>query len=828
MPYYVSTKHVAFGGVNERVDMGDVLGFEYNEPFSFSFWCRFSDTDVMAIISKMGASTAYQGYFIYVQQHVRFQLSNNYAAGANILDVNISETINDNNWHHVVVTYDGSADASGVAIYVDGSSKSLTTNWNTLSATIVTSNTFQIGDRTAQTLPYTGDMDEVSVYNAELSSGDVTAIYNSGTPTDLTTLASAANLVAWWKMGDGDTFPTLQDSGLVGYNLSAEDLSPSGNDGTPTNMESGDVSSDVAGGRALTFNGSDEWVTMGNVLDFDYTDTFSVSFWVWHAAATNGVAVAKMGLGTPYGWAVYLTGSGSVYFAMAHTTATNHLGVYTDNVIPLGAWHHVVVTKAAGLAASNVEFYFDGVLQTGKTVQYDTLSSSVSNAFDLTLGRRMLTGSELYLNGRLDDVAVYSAVLDQTAVTALYNGGTPDDRSGDANLVGYWRMGDGATSPTIPDDSTNSNDGTMTNMDATNFVDGVPGLYSYASFDFGGTNEYVTMGNVLAFERTNTFSFSFWFKGTTPVAGVISKMQSGSPYQGYEIIVGSGGYLQVELVNTWASNDIVQRYSGVNLLDGLWHHVVITYSGSSTAAGILAYVDGVAATPSVIRDSLTATIVNTENFQIGGGVYYTTGKIDEVSVYDVELTSGQAADLYGFGAPVDITALDSWADAVGYWRMGEASLDGTMTNMEASDIVEGAGPGWEWTSVYRGDSQLGRSLVFRPLQDARQELGMFPEASEGIPIGGLYYDWSSVRSPLALTRGTQFGSAIPPGGGVIITNYFRMRGVDDGTSTYTTWTAQDNPDPDGLQATVGNTTPTLVGSIVAGSGVTLHSWQQEG
>lgn len=64
------------------------------------------------------------------------------------------------------------------------------------------------------------------------------------------------------------------------------------------------------------------------------------------------------------------------------------------------------------------------------------------------------------------------------------------------------------------------------------------------------------------------------------------------------------------------------------------------------------------------------------------------------------------------------------------------------------------------------------------------------------------------------------------GGGAGIITYFRMRGVDNGTSAYTTWPVTGAPDPNGAQATAGNTTPTLVGSIVAGSGIVLTSWQQ--
>ena len=71
--------------------------------------------------------------------------------------------------------------------------------------------------------------------------------------------------------------------------------------------------------------------------------------------------------------------------------------------------------------------------------------------------------------------------LSAADVTTLYNDGLPYTVAADTGLIGWWRMGDGtitgdsiATFPTIPDDSTNSNNGTMTNMTSTDFEADVP------------------------------------------------------------------------------------------------------------------------------------------------------------------------------------------------------------------------------------------------------------------------------------------------------------------------------------------------------------------
>ncbi len=59
--------------------------------------------------------------------------------------------------------------------------------------------------------PIGGNMDEVTIWNAGFTSTNVTALYNSGTPNDPTTHSLAANLTHWYRMGDGDTFPTVTD-----------------------------------------------------------------------------------------------------------------------------------------------------------------------------------------------------------------------------------------------------------------------------------------------------------------------------------------------------------------------------------------------------------------------------------------------------------------------------------------------------------------------------------------------------------------------------------------------------------------------------------------
>ena len=87
------------------------------------------------------------------------------------------------NWYHVVCTYDGSLSNAGLKIYVNGSIAP-STGFNSMYAGAWTNTAdFKIGRLTV------GKMDEVSVFDSELSASDVTTIYNGGTPNDISSLS---------------------------------------------------------------------------------------------------------------------------------------------------------------------------------------------------------------------------------------------------------------------------------------------------------------------------------------------------------------------------------------------------------------------------------------------------------------------------------------------------------------------------------------------------------------------------------------------------------------------------------------------------------------
>ena len=161
--------------------------FERTDPFSIAFWVNMGNNTNKMLMCKgddpYSAGTT-SGISIWTQ--------------ADWLDVNINASssqfirvrtaiasIEDSTWHHVTVAYDGSSAASGLTIYYDGVSQSLSTVSDTLTSSSILNNyPFLIGDSGAGSRDWTGKLDDLRIYDRELTQGEVNIIYNGGTGTE--------------------------------------------------------------------------------------------------------------------------------------------------------------------------------------------------------------------------------------------------------------------------------------------------------------------------------------------------------------------------------------------------------------------------------------------------------------------------------------------------------------------------------------------------------------------------------------------------------------------------------------------------------------------
>ena len=130
-----------------------------------------------------------------------------------------------NGFHHIVITNSGGANAYqtsslGIKIYINGTEQTLTDNsaGGGLPDAGIGSNTFSITPNkialgrqpTSVRFLRDGQIDELAFWNSELNQSQITTLYNSGSPSDLSSFSPSP--AHWYRMGDGDTFPTISDN----------------------------------------------------------------------------------------------------------------------------------------------------------------------------------------------------------------------------------------------------------------------------------------------------------------------------------------------------------------------------------------------------------------------------------------------------------------------------------------------------------------------------------------------------------------------------------------------------------------------------------------
>jgi len=167
--------------------------------------------------------------------------------------------------------------------------------------------------------------------------------------------------------------------------------------------------------------------------------------------------------------------AGHVGAVVRHSSGGSYLTTNgVDGSVDDGAWHHIALTTTSSAQV----LYLDGVqVDTGTVALVEEFSSD-----PFTIGA--LNGSNYVFGGSIVGVAVYSETKDANFIKAQYDKGLFADWSADTNLSGYWRMGNGTGDvyPTIVDQSSNSNNGTITNGASDDIVENMVAGYDLGSF----------------------------------------------------------------------------------------------------------------------------------------------------------------------------------------------------------------------------------------------------------------------------------------------------------------------------------------------------------
>ncbi|MDA7865945.1 DUF1553 domain-containing protein [Akkermansiaceae bacterium] len=146
---------------------------EFDRPFSITGWVKPNGNAAGAILSKMDDKAGFRGFDLWMEGgRIGTHIVNTWQSNA--LKVVTKEMLKPNQWHHVVLTYDGTHKASGVKIFIDGKLATNQVQADTLQATIKTSQPLRIGGRSTSSI-WKGEVDDLRLYGRALRQDELAA-----------------------------------------------------------------------------------------------------------------------------------------------------------------------------------------------------------------------------------------------------------------------------------------------------------------------------------------------------------------------------------------------------------------------------------------------------------------------------------------------------------------------------------------------------------------------------------------------------------------------------------------------------------------------------
>ena len=213
-----------FDGTNDYIGLGNDSSLRITTAMTISCWIKTTNSGNNTIIGRELGSGTGRDWKLYLNNgNVLFWCSADGTAG-DITVLTSSSTVNDGNWHNLIAVNDG----TNQYIYIDGNLNNSNSGGQTINAS--TTNNY-IGSKNGNTFFFNGSISNVSIWNAGLTSAQVTEIYNEGVPSNLNNHSAYSNLVSWWQLGSNSSFNT---------NWTVLDEKGS-NNGTSVNMTEDDI-----------------------------------------------------------------------------------------------------------------------------------------------------------------------------------------------------------------------------------------------------------------------------------------------------------------------------------------------------------------------------------------------------------------------------------------------------------------------------------------------------------------------------------------------------------------------------------------------------------
>jgi trimeric autotransporter adhesin len=449
------SQYVSFSSTSDDdyISIPDDPSLRFTSNFSIAAWIYYLGGN--RYILEKGLNDD-DNYGLYINTTLRFEFED---LGGTYRAFNTGYTFPTNRWVHLVFTFNDSANENRV--YIDGELAITQSNNHSLQGTQTHPLLLGKQNYIPHHFKFNGRMDELALWNNNLTPEEVALIYNRQAPLysgeQRSRVMDAGTTVSWDSLAWLTSLPFgkeltttsessvhyssisadfsdqltalyhLNGSGIPADDASVFDSSTNGFDGLIKDASAtNDIRYSEVGifGQSLRANGNDA-VRVSDDPILRITDDLSVSLWVKASSGANRVLASKWRASAGQrSWKILNNSNAFIQVAVSQDgeEGTNWKHYQSSLTAIDNQWHHVAFTFEAGV----LKLYVDGVEDLSPTLlRNDAITTIASTAADLVLGAELDSGDALanYMTGSLDEVSIWSRVLSAAEVLELYRRG---------------------------------------------------------------------------------------------------------------------------------------------------------------------------------------------------------------------------------------------------------------------------------------------------------------------------------------------------------------------------------------------------------------------
>jgi len=393
-------------------------GVTGKNPRSTSAWIKTTKND--AAILNWGTNSKGKKWTFRTQSNngtvgaIRVEVNNGYQVG--------EVAVTDGQWHHVAAVLPNlaSPNATNVRLYVDGQLQGVSASKGQAINTASNQNV-RIGRDFNNDHNILGQMDEVRIYNHDLTSAEVRAL--AGAPADLYSDAVLADgAIAYWRLGEGIGNKVFNEGSLG----AAVDRSYTG---SPVQGVQGLLAAST--NTAVHFDGTDDEIQIGDNGSINNGGPYATKSFelLFNADTVSGRQVLFEQGGTTNGFNLYLEDD-ELYFG-AWTDNTFHSANTAALDLLAGTDYHVVGTWDNG----DLALYVGGRLVASGDASADFTSvashgdnGAIGGIHENTRfhGSPATAGNGYNFAGVIDEVALYNLALSEDQIKTHFLLSTPE------------------------------------------------------------------------------------------------------------------------------------------------------------------------------------------------------------------------------------------------------------------------------------------------------------------------------------------------------------------------------------------------------------------